>query len=75
MNVNAYTVTFCFDLWSGILLDTTVLARNEFQAERLAHEKIWSKHHNFMVWHGIDDIVIRSIKLVAENINRGVIVP
>ena len=64
--MNAYTVTYSFDLWSGTLLDTTVLAKNEHQAERLAHEKLWHKYHNFMVRHGIDDINIRSVKLIAE---------
>ena len=69
--MNAYTVTYHFEYWSGRFLDTTILAQNEYQAERLANEKISRKFHNFMVKHGIDDIRICSVKLIAENIRRG----
>ena len=64
--MNAYTVTFTFEFWSGTLLDTTVLADNVYQAERRAREKIWRKYHGFMVRNRIDDIDVRTIKLIGD---------
>ena len=68
--MKAYTVTYHFEFWSGTLLDITILAENEYQAERIAIEKIGRKYHKFMVKNEIDSIDIRSVKLISENIKQ-----
>ena len=66
--MNLYSVTYHFEFWSGTIFDITVLAKNKFQAERLAKEKASRKYHDFMVMNGIPDIDIRSVKLICEKV-------